>query len=90
MFISLENGEYDITMIQATRLSLAGHLERMELNTATKKVYSSKEKATRRKDRQQTRYVDLVDTGAKKLGIPNQRVTYLRTFFRPCLAPTQL
>ena len=64
-----------VIKIRTKRLRWAGHLERMEVNNTARKVYSSRVEGTRRRGRQRTRWVDLVERDANELGIPNWRTT---------------
>ena len=60
-----------VKKIQTRRLRWAGHVERMDDNAAEKKIYNASVEGERRRGRQRTRWVDLVEKDTKELRIPS-------------------
>ena len=64
-----------VKKIRTKRLSWAGHVVRMDDDLPAKKVFFSNPSGTRRRGRQKTRWVDLVNRDAEQLAIPSWRGT---------------
>lgn len=61
--------------IRTKRLRWAGHVARMDDDLPAKQMFSKNPGGTRRRGRQRTRWVDLVNKDAEELGIPRWRET---------------